>query len=95
MIMSRNKDIKYLHDVTGWSYKTCRQKMKDNHWDLWQALGYGEAFNYFLDKLPEIVNDIADSLKMFIDAAVDFVNSFADVIANIDISQKEIKNEQI
>ena len=48
--MSRNKDIKYLHDVTGWSYKLCRQKMKDNNWDLWQAL-------------IDMANILADSIR--------------------------------
>lgn len=36
--MSRNKDIKFLHDFTGLSYKECRQRMKCHHWDLVEAL---------------------------------------------------------
>ena len=32
--MSRNKDIAYLHCLTGWDFKTCRLIMKEFKWDL-------------------------------------------------------------
>ena len=32
--MSRNKDIKFLHETFGWSYKDCRAKLKKAHWKL-------------------------------------------------------------
>ena len=32
--MSRNKDIAYLHRLTGWDFKTCRLIMKEFKWDL-------------------------------------------------------------
>lgn len=32
--MSRNKDIAYLHCLTGWDFKICRLIMKEFKWDL-------------------------------------------------------------
>lgn len=36
--MSRNKDIKFLHEYTGKSYKECRADLKANNWDVWRVL---------------------------------------------------------
>lgn len=41
--MSRNKDIKLLHEWTGWSYKECRKQMKNHSWNLYKALVFEEV----------------------------------------------------
>ena len=53
--MSRNKDIKLLHEWTGWSYKECRKQMKDNHWNLCQAFN----FEGLISKLPDLLEDVS------------------------------------
>ena len=89
--MSRNKDIKFMHDVTGLSYKVCRKKMKDNHWDLCRALGYAEALKFISDMLPELCKDAADAINNMAEFAVDMMNNLADAIRNIDIGPIDIK----
>ena len=89
--MSRNKDIKFLHDATGLSYKVCRQKMKDHHWDLWQALGYDEALKFISDKLPELCKDLADAINNMAEFATDMMNNLAESIRNIDLGPIDIK----
>lgn len=37
-MLSRNKTIKILHDVTGEPYKVCRAKLKANKWDIIKAV---------------------------------------------------------
>lgn len=32
--MSRRKDIQWIHELTGRSYKECRQMMRDCHYDI-------------------------------------------------------------
>lgn len=89
--MSRNKDIKFMHQVSGWSYKTCRQKMKEHHWDLWSALGYDEALQYLVNRFPQLCKEVADSIQNMVEYAVDAMNNFADAIKNIDLSPIDIK----
>ena len=89
--MSRNKDIKFLHNVTGLSYKVCRQKMKDNHWDVWKALGYDEMIKFLSDRFPELCKDVADAINNVAEFAVEMINNLADAIRNIDIGPIDIK----
>lgn len=89
--MSRNKDIKFMHDVTGLSYKVCRQKMKDNHWDLCKAIGYAEALKYLSDSLPKLCKELSDAINNMAEFAVDMMNNLADSIRNIDLSPIDIK----
>ena len=37
--MSRNKDIEFLHDLTGEPYSKCRRVMKACKWELFEAYG--------------------------------------------------------
>lgn len=66
-IMSRNKDIKLLHEITGCSYKECRRRMKANHWDLGLALlpHWVKAFNNLglLEPIRESFKTLADGIS--------------------------------
>lgn len=66
--MSRNKDIKYLHKVTGPPYSECRKKMKACHWDVGTALGdvlVGDlsAISYAGNIMLDSLHDFAESVK--------------------------------
>lgn len=74
--MSRNKDIKYLHELTGWSYKYCRQKMKENHWDWWKAWGLGDVVENTMDALQGALNAVYESFEK---VAKDFVEAFSKI----------------
>ena len=70
--MSRNKDIKKLHVITGDPYSVCRAKMKRNHWNLVYAIAEGtpfsaviEAINAVNDALSNCIMSIADAAKVF------------------------------
>lgn len=85
--MSRNKDIKLLHNVTGWSFKKCRAHMKANHWDLIKALPIGDI----LGQLPEIISNtmkaMGETLNLAASIARDFTSQFAQAV-NEAISKK-------
>lgn len=72
--MSRNKDIKLLHNVTGWSFKKCRAHMKANHWDLVKALPIGDV----LAQLPEILSNtmkvMGEAINLAATTALDFAS---------------------
>lgn len=46
--MSKNKDIKALHEWTSKPYSECRAIMKANGWDLYRAIGLAD--------LPELIS---------------------------------------
>lgn len=81
--MSHNKDIKFLHDFTGKSYKECRALMKAHHWDLGEALGTSfdfisvavdgiiEAFKPLMQALSEIVTTVSDAANKAMQMALE------------------------
>ena len=71
--MSRNKDIKILHNLTGWSFKKCRAHMKANHWDLVKALPIGDV----LAQLPEILSNTMTVMGEAINLAATTARDFA------------------
>ena len=81
--MSRNKDIKLLHELTGWSYKECRKQMKDNHWNLCQAFNFEEL----ISKLPDLMEDISIAIAKVYEATADVVKSLKKVLESVDADQ--------
>jgi len=71
--MSRNKDIKILRNLTGWSFKKCRAHMKANHWDLVKALPIGDV----LAQLPEILSNTMAVMGEAINLAATTARDFA------------------
>lgn len=59
--MSHNKDIKFLHEVTGEPYAVCRRKMKAAHWNLYKALGY-PSFDEILETLIPVIEGVAEAV---------------------------------
>lgn len=81
--MSRNKDIKLLHEWTGWSYKECRKQMKDNHWNLCQAFNFEEL----ISKLPDLLEDVSIAIAKVYEATADVVKSLKKALESIDADQ--------
>ncbi len=81
--MSRNKDIKLLHEWTGWSYKECRKQMKDHHWDLYQAFDFGGL----ISKLPYLMEDVSIAIAKVYEATADVVKSLKKALESIDTDQ--------
>ena len=75
--MSRNKDIKILHNLTGWSFKKCRAHMKANHWDLVKALPIGDV----LAQLPEILSNTMTVMGEAINLVATIARDFASQLA--------------
>lgn len=88
--MSRNKDIKLLHNVTGWSFKRCRAHMKANHWDLVKAITLGDI----LGQLPKIISNtmavMGEAINLFVSATRDFANQLTQAM-NESISKIDSK----
>lgn len=59
--MSRNKDIKKLHSLSGKSYKECRETMKLTHWEFGAAVLIlcPDIFDVFAGE----VNKLADTIS--------------------------------
>ena len=62
-MISRNKTIKILHDVTGEPYKVCRAKLKANNWDLLRVV-YPPDFMKALDSLKEYFTKLGEALRV-------------------------------
>lgn len=81
--MSRNKDIKLLHEWTGWPYKECRKQMKDHHWNLCQAFNFEEI----ISKLPDLLEDVSIAIAKVYEATADVVKSLKKALESIDADQ--------
>ena len=77
--MSHNKDIKFLHEVTGESYAVCRRKMKAAHWNLYKALGY-PSFDKILETLIPVIEGVAE-------AAAEVAKAVGHIIESIDLNE--------
>lgn len=77
--MSHNKDIEYLHEVTGEPYAVCRRKMKAAHWDLYKALGY-PSFDEILKTITSVIEGVAE-------AAAEVAMAIGHIIESIDWSE--------
>ncbi len=82
--MGRNKDIKLLHQFTGAPYSECRRKMKENHWELYKAMGLetvldklksNSAFDKCCKSASEALEAFSKDISKLIDGVVDFIAS--------------------
>lgn len=69
--MSRNKDIKFLHYITGEPYSICRKKLKAAKWSLERVL------------FPSL-EPLATTMEAISDALVNLGNAVSDAIKKID-----------
>ncbi len=85
--MSRNKDIKMLHDLTGYDYSVLRKALKANKWDSWKALcsikGIDpDAFFEFGRKCGELARQLSEALKPAIEAIGKAAATMAEAVKN-------------
>lgn len=71
--MSKNKDIKALHQWTNKPYRECRAIMKANGWDLYRATGLAD--------LPELINNIFDAFSKTLE---NITTSLREILTSID-----------
>lgn len=83
--MSRNKDIKLLHQMTKLPYKECRRYMKANHWNFMSA--YFAASG--LDKLPsELLESVNNMVKSLSEALANLFQSLGESLIEISKNMK-------
>lgn len=77
--MSRNKDIKRLHLVSGRSYKECRDTLKTTGWDYNSAffILFPDAF----DILQDAASRLAKAMGLWLTTIADFCNTIGEVAA--------------
>jgi hypothetical protein len=85
--MSRNKDIKMLHDFTGCDYSVLRKALKANKWDLWKAecsvKGIDPDAIFELGrKCGEFVRQLSEALKPSIEAIGKAAATMAEAVKN-------------
>ena len=71
--MSRNKDVKKLHLLSGRSYKECREIYKSSHWDFNVAV---------LILCPDIFDVFADAVEKVVDALSVWRNTIVKAFSN-------------
>lgn len=84
--MSRNKDIKLLHDITGKSYKECRQLMKATGWDITKAIDLSGIMANIARigiNTSKVIQELADRIAEIIPAMVEVMNKTAEAAINI------------
>lgn len=74
--MSRNKDIKLLHDMTGLSYKECRALMKANNWDLCKALPIDDIIKQLPEALANCFKVLSDTLTYIAETTQKLIEDF-------------------
>lgn len=72
--MSHNKDIRFLHEVTGEPYAVCRRKMKAAHWNLYTALGY-PALPELFKALEPAIDAVIEAFRVTVDAVTQMLNN--------------------
>lgn len=93
--MSRNKDIKFLHDISGKSYKECRQIMKASGWDLIKALQITDilpTIERIAKQATAVIQDLADRIAQIMPAVVEIINNSMDSLIRA-IKAQEIKKD--
>lgn len=83
--MSRNKDIAYLHDLTGWDFKTCRLIMKEFSWDLQSV---ERAYILLQDEelrenIEKIIASVAETAAKVLEALKPFIENAAEVLGQL------------
>lgn len=78
--LSRNKTIKILHELTGKTYKECREALKVNNWSLSDALGIN-ALIETLQVLPEITQRLQSIFFAFAEGASAAFNAFKETLS--------------
>lgn len=86
--MSKRKDIEYIHNVKGISYKEARRLYHDNGDDLCKALDLDitlSSLSSLTDTLSEFIKHIAEAAYKIGEAIVEIVNSidWKEVLDNI------------
>jgi hypothetical protein len=75
--LSRNKTIKILHELTGKTYKECREALKVNNWSLGDALGINTLIAT-LQAVPETIERLRNYIIATAEAANAAFNAFKD-----------------
>lgn len=75
--MSRNKDIEYLHCLTGWDFKICRLIMKEFKWDLRTV-----ERAYILSQDEELRENIENIVASVAESATKALEALKPVIEN-------------
>ena len=79
--MSRNKDIKLLHDMTGLAYKECRALMKKNHWDYWRA--FFDAKNLPYGSIMDFANEFSKNITMICNTLGDMCREVIECMTSV------------
>lgn len=92
--MSRNKDIEFLHQFSGLSYKECRKKMKENHWNLIYAMTGGDVFK-FLDETTkatkEMIENFSKALQPAVETVLKIAKEYAEYISRVEITKQSVQ----
>lgn len=87
--MSRNKDIAFLHKVTGEPYSVCRTLMKTCNWDLSKAMMFPSCFDTITDLIRSLNHVFADMCE----AVGNLYHSVGDACYSVADNLRENEND--
>ena len=87
--MSRNKDIRFMHEVTGKPYSVCRQELKAHNWNVYEAIGFDDL----ICNLNNALTDTVETMR----CAAELAQNLTEVFRNINwtdvLKELEKQNE--
>lgn len=97
--MSRNKDIKALHEMTGFNYSVLRKALKSNGWNSWRALCSIKGVDpdclfEFGSKFGEFIEDFCKALLPICEAVAQFVATFTEAIQKEGLELLDLGGEE-
>lgn len=96
--MGRNKDIKELHELTGFKYSELRKALKANSWNGWRALcdlkGIDPDSIFELGtQCAKFMRDFSESLRPVMEAIANITETFAEAISSEGLALLEAGGE--
>ena len=73
--MSKRKDIEYLHNITGLSYKECRAMYKEAKEDLYKTPPFKPLRDALETSFNSILPEITKALEIFRDTIIKVIDS--------------------
>lgn len=97
--MSRNRDIKTLHEMTGFKYSVLRKALKTNGWNSWRAIcsikGVDPDCLFELGiKCGGFFEDLRTALLPICEAVTQFVATFTEEIQKEALEILEVGGEE-
>lgn len=93
--MSKRKDIQYIRESTGLSYKEARKLYKESGEDLYKALGYdnvSSVLEAISSIMPDLIEAVSKTLETLTEAltSIDWSKAIEEYLNNMEADNDNI-----